>query len=382
MHRYPRRLANLVKRILSSSLPKEDKEILLKFKDELMLELSVGRVARHLSNIFAVRRWVGKRFSELSLEDVKKVVAKVNSTPYSAWTKQFYVVSLRKFLRWLWGYVPQVPWLRTSVKVNKLPEVLSEDEVRLLIAHAGGVRDRALVATLYESGARVGELLSLKVGDVVFDGYGAVVRLSGKTGMRRVRLVAYSKLLADWLNAHPEPEPDAPLWVKPDGKPLGYQLVRRVLKRAARRAGIRKRVYPHLLRHSRATHLANYLTEAQMKEFFGWTQSSRMAGVYVHLSGRDVDEAILAMYGLKRREDGRSGPRLCAKCGELNPPTSLVCSRCGTSLSSCDELVREDMERRRADEIMDMLMEDEEFRSFLARKLRELTVKRGINIGS
>jgi hypothetical protein len=80
------------------------------------------------------------------------------------------------------------------------------------------------------------------------------------------------------------------------------QSIRKLLEKISRKAGISKRVYPHLLRHSRATHLASFLTEAQMKEFFGWTQSSKMAATYVHLSGRDVDNALLKIYGLKIEE--------------------------------------------------------------------------------
>lgn len=64
-----------------------------------------------------------------------------------------------------------------------------------------------------------------------------------------------------------------------------------LFKKAARKTKIRKRCNPHIFRHSRATLLAQHLTEAQLKQVFGWTQSSKMASVYVHLSGRDNDDA-------------------------------------------------------------------------------------------
>lgn len=60
---------------------------------------------------------------------------------------------------------------------------------------------------------------------------------------------------------------------------------------------------PHNFRHSRATYLANFLTEAQMKEYFGWQQDSKMAGVHVHLSGRDVDNALLRVYGIENKNE-------------------------------------------------------------------------------
>jgi len=65
-------------------------------------------------------------------------------------------------------------------------------------------RDRALVHVLYESGARSGELLNMKIGDVEFDQYGAVIRVCGKTGPRRLRLIESVPDLQLWLSMHPK----------------------------------------------------------------------------------------------------------------------------------------------------------------------------------
>jgi site-specific recombinase XerD len=80
----------------------------------------------------------------------------------------------------------------------------------------------------------------------------------------------------------------------------------------AKMAKIGKNVYPHLFRHSRATHLADKLTEAQMKIYFGWSGRSDVPSVYVHLSGRDVEEAILKLHGVntRREETWQVGPQL------------------------------------------------------------------------
>lgn len=70
---------------------------------------------------------------------------------------------------------------------------------------------------------------------------------------------------------------------------------------------------PHAFRPASATHLANILTEAQMKEFIGWIQDSDMASVYVHLSGRDVDRAILKLYGMMMDDERSNGKLLKPK---------------------------------------------------------------------
>ena len=115
-----------------------------------------------------------------------------------------------------------------------------------------------------------------------------------KTGYRRFRAVWSVEYLKAWLQVNPEGyNLDAPLWVTLDSKenllePLQYAAIRMKLQRVAKKAGINKRIHPHIFRHSRATYMANYLTEAQMNVYFEWTQGSDMPGVYVHLSGRDV----------------------------------------------------------------------------------------------
>ena len=109
---------------------------------------------------------------------------------------------------------------------------------------------------------------------------------------------------AERLDNHPaRDEKDAPLWVGIGtvgrNKRLEYAALRKMLQSVARRAGIRKKVNPHNFRHSRATMLANLLTEAQMNQYFGWVTGSDRPSTYVHLSGRDVDDAILKKEGMR-----------------------------------------------------------------------------------
>ena len=108
-------------------------------------------------------------------------------------------------------------------------------------------------------------------------------------------------------------------------------------------------VGPYLLRHSRATHLANHLTEAQMNAVLGWVQGSNMPAVYVHLSGRDVDRALLAAHGIEeesreaKEEDTALKPIPCPRCKTVNPAGALYCSAGSLALSvKAVELIEED----------------------------------------
>lgn len=128
-----------------------------------------------------------------------------------------------------------------------------------------------------------------------------------------------------------------------------------------------KKVNPHNFRHSRATYLANHLTDAQMKEHFGWVQGSDMASIYVHLSGRDVDNALLKVYGIQNGEEKQDSvlkPKECSRCQQVNQATNSFCSRCGMPLDEETKaaVLKKDLDRKEADRALDSLLEDPEFK--------------------
>ena len=85
----------------------------------------------------------------------------------------------------------------------------------------------------------------------------------------------------------------------------------------------------------RASDYAKRLSDQELKNFFGWTGGSRMAETYVHLSGRDVDSAVLQANGYKPVEvqAPKLKVQLCPRCHLANGPDAQYCSRCGSPLS-------------------------------------------------
>jgi len=111
--------------------------------------------------------------------------------------------------------------------------------------------------------------------------------------------------------------------------------IREILRRLGRRAGMTKKVNPHSFRHARATQLAGMnVGDAVMKEIFGWEKDSRMASVYYHLSGKNVDEVLLKINGIKTNELETKPitSRTCVKCGQVNSVLSHFCKNCNTPL--------------------------------------------------
>lgn len=109
---------------------------------------------------------------------------------------------------------------------------------------------------------------------------------------------------------------------------MNYDAISFIIKSTAQKAGIKKRVYNHLFRHSRATEYAGFMSQAQLEMHMGWEHGTDMSAVYLHLQGNQVDNAILEHYGLKIRddEDKELKPIKCNRCKTVNGPTSDFCS--------------------------------------------------------
>ena len=326
-------------------MPKYDNSKLIeKFLNNCIASgLGKLRISKYTQQLKWLSENLEKGFDKATRDDIEKLVVKINrNDDWSEWTKYDYKVALKKFYKWFNGGEEchaVAKWITTKISKcnNKLPEdLLAEEDVKKLVEFAPTIRDKAYIITLYETGCRNGEMLSLKIKSVSFESQGTILRVHGKTGARRVMVITATPYLRDWINNHPlKDEPNAPLWIMTDGKALTQAGSSALLKRVAKKANVKKKVNPHNFRHTRATHLANHLTEAQMKQYLGWTQSSDMAATYVHLSGRDTDNAILGMHGLKQEDVKKTQklkPTKCMRCGEINKSTSKFCDKCGAIL--------------------------------------------------
>lgn len=257
-------------------------------------------------------------------------------------------------------------------------ELLSTDDIKAMITAANHPRDEAIISVLYDSALRISELGNLRFKDVTFDRYGAKLMVDGKTGPRRVRIIYSVPYLSYWMNMHPlKDDPDAPLWIditkRNNDKQIGYDAFRRLIKTTAKRAGIKKRVHNHLFRHSRATELANYLTQAQMEDHLGWYHGSEMPRTYIHLSGNDVDDAILQMHGVQKEEE--KSPQLvntvCPICKQNNGPTSSFCANCGRALDT-KSAIDIDEKKEKVTDVMQLLMSDSELNQLVQEKIDEV----------
>jgi integrase len=270
---------------------------------------------------------LGKSVRELGFEDLLAL---------QKWIKYPEVVKL--WFRCLWEitggeeYKQLYERVRIPRKKQRLPEALSREQVERLLEECGreDFELKVLVALLYETGARAGEILRLKGRDIEFDQYGARVWIrKSKSEARVVRVSIYSALLASLLEMK-RPAADEAIFSRE------YNAYRTRLAKVWERAGLppTRRKF-HILRHTRATELlkSRVFTEREMMLWFGW-KTRNMIDVYAKVTMEDADRSYLAaVRGIEVKKEEPPKPKSCPRCTALNPPDSKFCLKCGAPLT-------------------------------------------------
>ena len=320
--------------------------------------ISKGRAKKYISNTRTLEMVAGAPLDTVltDLEKTRRLGEKIESSEYTPATRS----DLRLLMKMLWKIAnghdledrpKEIRWLKVGIarKDMKHPKKISEDEFKRMLAAAGG-RDKAILSILYECGLRPHELLSLKKNSIEFCKEGARISVpeGTKTGARNILVIDSEPAIAGWLAAHPLKGDNAPLFPAQSGKNFSRQMgtvaLNNMIKSLAVKAGITRQMKTYALRHTAATKLASILTDAQMKAYFGWTQDSRMASVYINISGRDVDSPLLAAHGKKVDKtelEGKLEPKICKRCGKQNAHDATMCQYCGLSVDK--EKIKSDM---------------------------------------
>jgi site-specific recombinase XerD len=340
-----------------------DKIDMLKFleimeeKDQAILTIVKG-----ISVMNQLRKQFNKPFCQVTKEDMKLLFKWMNYKGYSVETHEKFRAVLKKFFKMVYGnnesYPECVKWFTVKVGKDKksqerqldINEYLEEEEIKKLIEAAPTIQKKAFLACLYETGARPEEYLRLTNLDIKIDTNGAIFILRGKTGERRIRIVSFAPLLQQWLDITPlKHEKQFPIWISEatnrKNEPLGLRAAENIVSEALNNAGLRdKHARLYLLRHSRATYLANHLTESQLCVFFGWIHGTKVLRRYIHMSGRNLDNTLLSIAEGKpviKEDESRLKIFKCNRCSETLSPTMQFCGRCGLSTKLAQQYTKE-----------------------------------------
>jgi len=178
--------------------------------------------------------------------------------------------------------------LHRPKKEQKLPKVLSKNEVKRILSSANNVKHKCILMLIYSAGLRRSELIDLKISDI--DSERMVICIRGAKGKKdRISLLSKNTLML-LRDYYKEYKPQIFLFEGQNGGKYSATSVANILKRAAKKAGLQKTVTPHMLRHSFATHLLEQGTDLRyIQELLGHN-SSRTTEIYTHVSKKAIDK--------------------------------------------------------------------------------------------
>jgi len=242
----------------------------------------LGLLARHLHHS-GVQSW-----PEARTEQIQALIAAEHRRGRGPASLRLLLSASRSLFRYLLreGQLKANPAqaVRAPKLQRRLPHVLDVDEAKVLVElkarDALQPRDQAILELLYSSGLRVSELVGLYWRDL--DIQQGLVRVTGKGS--KTRLVPVGRAALQALQALPCPGPETPIFPGRGGRPLSTAAVRLRLKRRALEQGLGKRVHPHLLRHTCASHLLESSGELRaVQELLGHADIATTE-IYTHLN--------------------------------------------------------------------------------------------------
>jgi integrase/recombinase XerD len=403
IYNYMKKLTVYENKLEREDILQENKDTIREFKQYLVLKnYSLPRMIKYYEILISVCRTIPKSFKDFTKNDILTIIEDLHARELRPATITTYSAIIKRFFKWHTGNDEEYPALVKNLKTTlskskiKLPnegDFITEEEVKKLLDTAKNPRDKALVALLWETGARISEIANSAIRDITFDKYGGFITVLGKTGSRKVRIISSIPYIAAWLEYHPcKSDPNSNLFVgyyngQTRGKNLHYRAFHKVLRDLFINSGIKKKSNPHSFRHARATHLANHLTEFQMNQYFGWAQGSDMPSIYVHLSGKNTDDSLLKLHGLKKDETAEKKSILskhCVRCRTINQHNAKFCVRCACVMDarSAADITSKEEELEKKQDMLDKyfgkLLEDNDFKQMMMEKIagmQEETIK-------
>lgn len=242
-----------------------------------------NRILKYLTTLEQLEKWSNKSFDKITKEDMQKILLELQRGDLSEETINTYKTIIKTIFKRLFGndedFPDSVRWIRRN-KVKTEVKYLTKEEVEKLARHCKDFRWQMMIKILFITGLRSEEFLNLKLSDIKRkgDNISFVVRVS-KTQSRIVPLLDYQEEFLEYLEFHKK---------QYDNEEFLFPIQYRTLWTGIRRYGERalgKKISPHWLRRSLATHLSEEgWPENSLRYYFGWAPASRTPAKYIFSS--------------------------------------------------------------------------------------------------
>lgn len=282
----------------------QEKALWDKYHNNLLNKGLSNRRIKKLESLYRIiQRGINGKLETAQRNEIEDFITRLNkdefikedNTHYSGWSKSDIKKFVKAFYRWLRAndeiYPPEVAWIKTKIRKDEQPEekeILTHEEAKELANAFNKAEYKYAVLFLFDTGFRIGELLSVTRADVTFEPYDADEKCfwvncrESKTTTRKVPLLLYTEDYRDFMNSTyvSTLEPKDKLFS------FNYAAFLKSLKRYSKKV-LGKQISPHHLRHSSATFYAAEF-DGDMRllaDRYGWTYSSDQLRTYIRKSG-------------------------------------------------------------------------------------------------
>ncbi len=261
--------------------------LLADYERKLVLQrYSKNSILNYKSAVNAFLQVAEQRFDspdELGVTEIEKYVYwKINKHGISPSYQRLIVASIDKFYQLVVGVELELKHLYPSRKTHALPKYLSLNEVKRMIAATTNQKHKCIIKLLYGCGLRLSELLNLKITDI--DSGNMLVHIRNSKGNKDRMVMLSNQLLEDLRAYFLKYKPQEYLIEGQGGGLYSEKSVQNIVKEAAAKAGIKKQVTPHTLRHSFATHLLENGTDIRYIQQLLGHSSVKTTEVYTHIT--------------------------------------------------------------------------------------------------
>lgn len=371
---YPldKRIESELKKTRADSL---NGDILIRFYKVRSCEMTKASMLIYLIRLNQISKMLKKRFDKATIEDIENLVFAIEQTDLAKSTKNRTRRILKGFYRWLkkcapGQFPPEVSWIVTKkmpIVTVKIDDLIPFEDCVKITECATNLRDRALFQCQLDAGCRIGEILTVKVGEVSFNDYGAVLNSDGKTGEAPLILTWSSGTLTQWLNIHPfRDNKESPLFPKlgrATPQQLPYSGALSAFKKCVKKAGFEnKRVWLHLFKHVSCTYDSfRGMPQSYRNYKHHWSANSEMNKVYEHLSNSIIPKIQSWDKTSENIQESESIVLVekCKRCEFENPRKTKYCNRCSFPLNDIVS-IENMMKRKHIETLIDKLAEDPE----------------------
>ncbi|MEX0813247.1 MAG: site-specific tyrosine recombinase XerD [Chitinophagales bacterium] len=299
------------------------KSSIIGFKHYLQLErsLSHNSVDAYIRDInklaqFSCIQLEGKRADQITLNELQEFLGHIHELLLNERSQARIISGIKAYYRYLLMEdiitIDPTELLEGPKLSRKLPDVLSYEEIQSIIeaidlSKAEGMRNKAIVETLYGCGLRVSELTELRISNLYFDvGF---IKVTGKGNKERLVPIGrdaakFIKIYMEEVRVHQAIQRDFEdhLFLNRRGKSLTRVMIFTIIRQLAEKAGLKKKISPHTFRHSFATHLVEGGADLRaVQEMLGHV-SITTTEIYTHLDSAYLKDTLLSFHPRNKRK--------------------------------------------------------------------------------